>query len=252
MVDWQYKLQRIQRWQPVIGLVEAIKFELLWSLSLPRVQIKVPGYPQRFSLRRGGSDISVFETVFVERELDAYLPQTPHLIIDGGANIGLTTAFYAQRYPQARIVAIEPSTENCDCLRQNCASFENVSIVEGGLWTSSGHLRLANPTAEAWSFQCEPATAGSEGAFPAYSVDRIIDDSGIALCDLMKLDIEGAEEQLFASAGWLQRVNAILVEVHGEAADRAIKAACSEQDFEYSVLGEKLMITRKTRLVATR
>jgi FkbM family methyltransferase len=248
MVDLQYKLNRIQRWQTVVGLLEAMKFELLWSLSLPRVQIRVPGYPQRFSLRKGGSDISVFETVFVEQELNAYLPQSPRLIIDGGANIGLTTAFYAHRYPQARIIAVEPSAENCDCLRKNCASFKNISVVEGGLWTSSGYLRLANPTAEAWSFQCEPAIAGSEGSFPAYSVDRLIDDSGIATCDLMKLDVEGAEEQLFDSASWLQRVNAILVEVHGEAADRAIKSACSEQDFEYSMLGEKLMITRKALL----
>jgi FkbM family methyltransferase len=248
MVDLRYKLNRIQRWQPVIGLLEAIRFEWLWSLQLPSVSIAVPGYPQRFTLRKGGSDIAVFETVFVERELDVYLPQAPQLIMDGGANIGLTTAFYAHRYPQAKIVAIEPSSDNCDVLRKNCAAFDNVSIVEGGLWTNSGYLRLANPTAEAWGFQCEPAPAGSEGSFPAYSVDRLIDDSGVGVCDLMKLDIEGAEEQLFESASWLQRVNAILVEVHGEAADRAIKSACSEQDFEYSMLGEKLMITRKALL----
>jgi hypothetical protein len=58
MVGLQYKLNRIQRWQPVVGLLEAIKFELLWSLPLSSLEIRMPGYPQGFMLRKGNSDIA--------------------------------------------------------------------------------------------------------------------------------------------------------------------------------------------------
>lgn len=247
MIDFKYKVQRIQRWKSVVGLFEAIKFEFLWSLGFSSVSIRVPGYPQAFKLRKEDSDISVFETVFIERELYAYLPKQPRLIIDGGANIGLTTAFYAQHYPNALIVAVEPSSENCSLLKHNCHSFSNISILEGGLWSDSGFLRLVNPDAQSWSFRCEPAQPQTEGAFSAYSIESILDLAGTDRCDLIKLDIEGAEEYLFASGAerWLPKVDAIFVEVHGEKADKAIRAACPEKDFEYESFREKLLIFRK-------
>lgn len=247
MIDLRYKAQRIQRWTPVVGLFEAIKFEFLWSLRFLPVSVRVPGYPKAFRLRRWDSDLSVFETVFVERELDAYLPKEPRSIVDGGANIGLTTAFYARYYPHALVVAVEPSSENCSLLKHNCDRFSNISVLEGGLWVDSGFLRLANPDAKSWAFKCEPAQQETEGAFPAYSIERVIELAGTDRCDLIKLDIEGAEEYLFASGAerWLPKVDAILVEVHGEKADKAIREACSEKDFEYNTVGEKLLLVRR-------
>jgi FkbM family methyltransferase len=242
-VDIAYKLKRLNRWSSVFGLLEALRFEAVWSCKLQRVKIRVPGYRNPFLLRRGTSDLSVFETVFVDREFEWYVPTEPRFIIDGGANVGFSTAFFANRFPGARVIAVEPSNENVSMLRTNCQGIENITVVEGGLWPVSGFLRIANPNDPTWSFRCEVAQENAEDAFPAYSVGDIIDRSGFQRCDLLKLDIEGAEEQLFSeSRDWLARVDAILVEVHGGKALAAVKDACPVRQWEYKECGEKLLI----------
>jgi len=242
-VDIAYKLKRLNRWSSIFGLLEAIRFEAAWSCKLQRVKIRVPGYRNPFLLRRGTSDLSVFETVFVKREFEWYVPTEPRFIIDGGANVGFSTAFFANRFPGARVIAVEPSNENVSMLRTNCQGLENITVVEGGLWPVSGFLRIANPNDPAWSFRCEMTQENAEDAFPAYSVGDIIDRSGFQRCDLLKLDIEGAEEQLFSeSHDWLARVDAILVEVHGDKALAAVKDACPVSQWEYKECGEKLLI----------
>jgi FkbM family methyltransferase len=248
MNSLQYKAQRVQNWTPIIGLQETLKFEILWSLGLPQIQVNVPGYPTPFLIRKRNSDIFVFETVFIKQEFSEYLPPNPAVIIDGGANVGFSTAFYAHHYSNAVIVAVEPSSTNCALLQQNCAAFNNILVVEGGIWHRSGFLRLVDPNAPAWALQCEEAQQGEAGAFPAYSIQDLLKQVGKERCDLLKLDVEGAEEYLFSSEtqAWLPLVDAILVEVHGEKAEQAIKSACPENAFDYEILGEKLFITHKS------
>ncbi len=75
----------------------------------------------------------------------------------------------------------------------------------------------------------------------------VLDRSGEARCDLLTLDIEGGEAELFSrnTEQWLHRVDAILVEIHGETADRAVRSACSEPQFSSRQIGEKLLLQRR-------
>jgi FkbM family methyltransferase len=242
----RHKLNRIQRWSETVGMLEALRFELAWTSALVHVDVKVPGYEQPFVLRRSSSDISVFETVFIDREFDLQLPRAPKLVIDGGANVGLSTAYLANRYPHAKIIAIEPSTSNLVQFRINCAQFNNVDIVEGGLWPSSGFLRIVNPDDPPWAFRCELAHANAPDVFPGHSIESIIARSGFDSCDLLKLDVEGAEEWLFAEpSAWLSRVQVMLIEVHSVAARKAVLEACPEQRWTRDVLGEKVLLVAR-------
>jgi FkbM family methyltransferase len=242
-VDIIYKMKRLKRWSSTLGLWEALKFETLWSCKRQFVQVRVPGYQRPFSLRRDSSDLSVFETVFMEREFDWYAPKELRLIIDGGANIGLSTAYFANKYPDAKVIAVEPSNENVSMLRINCQGMEDITVIEGGLWPVSGFLRISNPDDPPWSFRCELAHESAVDVFPAFSIGNLIDRAGVQRCNLLKLDIEGAEEQLFSeSCDWLARIDAILVEVHGEKAMAAVKGACPVSHWEYQECGEKLLI----------
>ena len=247
-MDVGYKIRRMRRWAQIVGLWQALRFEIVWSLTFAHVYVRVPGYRQPFLIRRHTSDYSVFETVFVEKEFEQHLPSNPRLIIDGGANIGLSTAFYAQRFPEALIVAVEPSSENLSLLAINCDAYQNVQVLAGGIWNRSEFLRISNPNAAAWSFRCEPAAEGTEGAFRAYTVQEIINLAQLERCDLLKLDIEGAEEQLFSEFAdqWLARVDAILVEIHGAKCRSAVEAACPIEKFERTPCGEKFLIRRRS------
>ena len=241
----RYKIERIQRWKPVVGLAEAIRFEIAWTCRQSRVKVHVPGYAEPLELRYGTSDLSVFESVLWNESSPDISPADPQLIIDGGANAGLSTAFYANTFPNTNVVAVEPAQDNIAMLRKNTRGFRNVTVIEGGLWPIPGFLRISNPDDEAWSFRCEPAAA-SLAAIRAYTIPEIIALSGLPRCDLLKLDIEGAEQQLFEnSADWLAQVDAILVEVHGEPARTAIDAACPVNSWQHRACGEKVLLTRR-------
>ena len=251
-MDAIYKIRRVRRWGSAFGYVNALLFELNWSRRKPLVGITMPGYEQPLWLRRKSSDLSVFETVFLRREFEIYLPESPRLIIDGGANVGYSTAFCAKRFPRALIAAVEPSGANLAMLRANCKAFPNVRVIEGGLWPHSCRLRIANPHDPAWSFRCEPATADASDGFPAYSIDDVIDRSGHDRCDLLKLDVEGAEEHLFApKMPWLSRVDAILVEIHGPRAMAAVQDTCRSDDWSQTTCGEKLLLVSRSRNPST-
>ena len=242
-MDIAYKIKRIKRWSSMLGFLQAFRFELLWSFRKPLIRVKVPGFRQPFSVRRNSSDISVFETIFLEQELGVYLPDSPRLIIDGGANVGFSTAFLACRFPGATIMAIEPSRENIAMLRINCQGMQNVTVIEGGLWPVSCRLRIANPGDPAWSFRCEPAPNGAVGTFAAYSIEDLIDQAGQQRCHLLKLDVEGSEEHLFSNSdNWLSRVDSILVEVHGSKAMAVINKVCPASKWEKKTLGEKMLL----------
>jgi FkbM family methyltransferase len=66
----------------------------------------------------------------------------PPVIIDAGANVGLCAVFYANRFPDARIIAIEPEPSNYEMLKKNTAPYPNITTVHAALWKENGPLRL--------------------------------------------------------------------------------------------------------------
>jgi FkbM family methyltransferase len=247
MIDrLNYKWARFLRLRDLVGLRGALGFEARWSLRRPEIGLALPGYPAGFTIRRFSSDIYVFNSVFNEGELEKFLPEDPRFIIDGGANVGYTTAFYARRYPDATVIAVEPSRSNLAQLRRNCSGYRNVVALEGALWPTSGSVRIANPEADSWSYRVEDSDA-SDGV-RAYSLDELLDTYDMSNIDILKLDIEGAERALFGSnyERWLPRVKAIAVEIHGEEAYSAIERACTPEMFEWSMNGEKIFLMRRS------
>lgn len=152
-------------------------------------------------LRGATSDIRCFEKIFVQhgysppRELG---PFEPRVIIDAGANVGLATVYFASRWPDAKILAIEPEDGNFRLLERNCANFPNVIAVKGALWASSGDLSLTQRGDQPWGYavtdRLPPQAATTVKAF---SVPDLMAMAGADHVDFLKLDIEGAEKELF-------------------------------------------------------
>ena len=242
----EIKLERFNEVRGVCGTWGALQYELSRSLGNPTNPVRVPGFPRDFALRPNVYDNEVFRLIFIHKELDDQLPSNPSLIIDGGANIGLSTAFYAHRFPRCKVIAVEPSEANLQVLRINTAAFSNVQVLKGGLWSSSGTLRIVNPEGTSLGYRCGPAEPGDKDSFRAYTVQEVIESSGSERCDLLKLDIEGAETNLFeTSKEWISRVQAVLVEIHGPKAQAAVTHACPEAEFEVATCGEKKLIRHR-------
>lgn len=189
------------------------------------VQIAVPGLPHPVHVRPHTTDVDTFLEVFVRREYDlagskraSRGAQQHNLasIVDGGANVGYTSLFFTRAYPDAQIIAIEPDASNFAALVRNTRPYPNITPLHGALWPHVGSLRISNPQAEHWAFQVRETERADAGAVRAFTVPDLLALTGKGHIDLLKLDIEGAEKELFASgaASWLPHVDLIAIELH--------------------------------------
>ena len=78
----------------------------------------VPGVLHPVRLRVRTTDIGMCHEILIKRSYRNDLPAAPEVIIDAGANIGLTSIFFANEYPNARIIAIEPEASTTRCARK--------------------------------------------------------------------------------------------------------------------------------------
>jgi FkbM family methyltransferase len=214
------------------------------------VWLSIPEWRAPLVLRAQGSDPDVFRQVVVQRELEFPIAQAPRTILDAGANIGISVRVFAERWPDASIVAIELEAENAALLRRNCAAYEKVTVLQGGLWSGKGWLHLADSAAGASTFSAVEQVSGGDGAIPSFGVADLLDDAGWETVDLLKLDIEGGEIAVFRAADrWLHRCRRIVVELHDRFAPGctdAVHAVLSKAEWTMTEHGEYLLAERKS------
>lgn len=251
-------------WFRYVGCFGLIRGPLLWlaSAAWPPARGRlcratVPGSNTKVFLRLGSSDISVFNGIFRWHEYGWDLEREPRTIVDGGAYTGLSAIFFTMRYPGVRVIAVEASESNFNLLVRNTAAFPNIEPVHAALWSKTGSLVLTDPGTGLWGLQvrdagaAEGTPAGSAGtpldSVRAITIPDILRDYQLGSIDLLKVDIEGAEKELFtAPASWLGQVDAICIELHDW-----FKAGCSRTFFtaveDFSVekwRGENVLVAR--------
>ncbi len=171
-------------------------------------------------------------------------------IVDAGANIGDQTIRFRHFYPGARIVAVEPEPGNCDILRKTFHDDSSVAIVEGALWKSSQDLALQiGESSVAHSVGAVDGATATGGTVRAYSVPDLMRDQGLAEIDLLKLDVEGAELDIFENAGdWIDRVNAVVFEPHDRMRHGCAFAVIRnfiDREFDLFIGGEYIIIIKR-------
>lgn len=192
-------------------------------------EVRWSGCAHPFHLRLNSSDVPTCRQVFAKDEYGFEATQPPRTIVDAGANIGLASILFANRYPDARIVAIEPEAANFALLRANVAPYPAIVPVQAALWCTAGEIDLLDPGLGHWGYMIDAPETPAHGParvchrVRALTVDGVIDEYGLGRVDLLKVDIEGAEREVFADTSrWIERVDAIIVEEH----DR-LKPGCS-------------------------
>lgn len=205
--------------------------------------IRAPDLPAEIWLRAGSSDLMVFQQVICSGETDFDLGTQPRLAIDAGANIGLSSIVIAARYPNCTVVALEVDDENFAMLCKNTAPYRNIIPKKQALWSETGFVKISNPDAEAWAFQVVKSEATEKGAIAATTVDQIANEAGFQSIDLLKVDIEGGEYELFRNGPpvWLSSVKTLAVELHDRfrpGCTAALEAAVASSLFVEHVQGE--------------
>ncbi|MCG8318385.1 MAG: FkbM family methyltransferase, partial [Cytophagales bacterium] len=173
--------------------------------------------------------------------------------IDAGANIGMSTVWLAERYPEARIFAIEPDSANYELLAANTAVYgERVTAFNGGIWPEAGRLEIENPEAGAQHFRTRETSGASSSGVEALTVPDILERTGTETILYMKVDIEGSQKELFArNTEWVAKTHLISIELDDwllpwAGTSRPFLACLNGYKFDYLLQGENLVCFQDT------
>lgn len=168
-------------------------------------------------IRSHTTDISVLGELVVSDgyEIVRLLKRQPEVIVDLGANTGLAARWLQNTWPAARLVAVEPEPENVAVLCFNAAE-RAITVVPAAIGgTERIALLQTGRDADAFALVGEPV-GDAVIEVPVLTMPRVLAEAGVEAVDLLKVDIEGSEEELFADcSAWIGRVRALLVECHG-------------------------------------
>ena len=149
------------------------------------------------------------------------------VVVDLGSHIGASIAYFRERYPEARIVGLEPDPATFAKLEANVAALDGVTVQRRAVAAADGEsVFYAAPYTLASSLVAE--RAGSRPVtVPTVTLDHLIEEHGLERIDLLKLDVEGSEHDALAGADGLARVRAIVGELHPRLTDP--DAVCGER-----------------------
>jgi FkbM family methyltransferase len=197
----------------------------LWLFPIRR-----PGRPTEttLTLRRGPkvtlrtytTDPDVFRQVFVEAQYELPFPfGDVKRVVDAGANIGLSSLYFLLHYPDATVVALEPDPANYPLAVANTRVFGNrCRVLPAALWSHGSRLALV-PGDAAWSTQVRDTPADG-GSVEGLSLPQALDVMGWNDADIVKVDIEGAEVEVFSTEtpDSVSRVRCWAIELHSDIA----------------------------------
>jgi len=183
------------------------------------------------------SFLYMYNEIFVKKIYEFKNKNNIPIIIDCGANIGLSVIYFKQKYPESNIIAFEPDQKIFKILTENISSgnLKNILLLDQALSASSG---------EAY-FQANGSDGGRITTEDTQNIKiktTRLSDYLTNKVDFLKIDIEGSEtEVLEECSGLLKNVDNLFVEYHSfknkeQSLDRILKIL-QESGFRYYIDG---------------
>jgi FkbM family methyltransferase len=191
--------------------------------------INIPGIKHPLYFRPKTTDGLVFDQIFLKKEYD--IPNIisefdPKVIIDAGANVGFSAVLFANKFPLAKIVAIEPDDSNFQLLKLNTSFYPNIININAALWGCNSLLKVLN-IGRHWGVKVGELDYDSKEKVCAFmnqkdkliktvTIEDILKKYNFKNIDILKMDIEGAEKNVFElnTTDWIDKVNLFIIEFH--------------------------------------
>lgn len=266
------KIERLPNFLKRFGLLGGLRLGLGVSgretdPAAAATPLQVPDFERPIWLRPTRSDYSIFWQCVVRTQYN--LARFPHmqeiqrraqamiaagqvpLVIDGGANIGLSLRGFARDFPQAHVIAVEPDDDNFRVLTANARELAGQhTLVQGAVASQSGHSRIIARERGSAGFMTEYCDAADPEAIRAYSVADLVGMVPNGRPWIVKLDIEGGQDELFSrDTGWVADADLIMLEPDDWAFPWGgttvnFLRALSQHRFDYVLDGEMLLCFR--------
>lgn len=234
-------------------LTHVARFGILKGTNIVRLKsqrsdrpaaIDVPGGGGSFHVRPGTSDMAIFDEIFYSK----YLPRdrSYRTVLDCGANIGCTVRYWKMLDPQCTVIAVEPDPENFELLRRNTEELSDVHCIQAGIWPSAGSLDLEK---DGVGHSAVRTVLNNTGGTEALTIPGLLQRFGLERLDLLKIDIEGSELELFTQGdlAWIGQVETIAIELHDHwrpGCGDAFFKAIAPYRWTYSIVGYTMVCSR--------
>ena len=149
--------------------------------------------------------------------------RTPRTILDLGGNIGAAAVQFATRWPNARIVVVEPDPDAFSRLARNVRRFERIQTVRAARRPEDGRAHL-HRTGYTLTSSVLPEAPGPAIEVRALSLDTLLEGPCHGSADLVKIDIEGAELAVLAASLRRASIPTLVGELHTGAAGDGVAA----------------------------
>jgi len=246
---------------PLRGIVSYLKMHALRS---GLAEVRLPNGEATVFVRRGSADVEVFDQIFVMRDYDLRRfrhwkrinekrqqiiasGSTP-LVVDCGANIGLSALYLSQLFPDTSIAAIEPESGNFSVLQRNVAWNPHIRPLNAAISDRAGFVSIANPNASNWAFRVSEVSVDGSAAIPTMTIDQVRAMASDHRLLAVKVDIESAEEQLFRSnTDWLNETPLLIIELHDwmlpwAGSSHTFFCALQGKQFDFLLAGENALV----------
>jgi FkbM family methyltransferase len=211
-----------------------------------QMQFKLPQMANPVAIRTGMSDMQVFHDIFIWGEYSFLIPVA----------VGYSSTYFAGIYPKCEVVAVELMHSNFEQLSRNTAFLgKRITTLEAAVWSHNDGVSIADDTfrdGDAWSHHASEAKHG-KSLVPSITMFDLMQKHAMPRVNICKIDIEGAEFELFATGNrrWVDNCDVILLEIHEDLATFDIVAAMHADGF-HSFTAHELTIFYRDAAVAKR
>lgn len=246
------KLYKLAYYCYYLGLFRGVRvlFTIFFNTKNKIVSFRLPGLAHPINIRAKSSDEYAFRQIFLAKEYEFEYAGTPRTIIDAGSNIGLAAVYFANRFPDARIICLEPESSNIEILRLNIKPYPNISVIQAGLWGKTSYLRVRDLGFGNWGFIVEESSQDDPQAIKAVSLPDLMKEYQLETVDIVKMDIEGSEKEVLEagnSQDWISKCNVLVIELHDRmkagTSSALFRVLLDARDVQVELKGENLICT---------
>ena len=180
--------------------------------------------------KKPSSDIIVFSQILEMEEYKIvvetfknYFKRNSDLnIIDAGGNIGLTSLYLSYFFENSNFICVEPDGDNFESMSFNLKNdrIKNLNLIKGGLWSKNTFLEIVRDFRDQKDWSIRVKETASETNLQAFSINSLIEKYDFKHIDILKIDIEGSEKEVFtninADNAFLEITKCIAIEIHDE------------------------------------
>jgi FkbM family methyltransferase len=250
----KYQLEADMRARQVDHSLRVRYFDVLNRISRSHLGSFFAVFPEIATpllFQGASSDVWNMQQVFLDRQYDVEIPE-PRKILDLGAYVGYTAVYFANRFPSASIISVEPPGSNFDTLVANTVAYPNIRCLPAAVWHERAELTLADCNYGDWGLSFTPGDADRPvETVPGYTITNILEMHGWNGVDLIKCSSHGGrvDTLLRPCPDWLEKTVTVITRPgaqgwqDGDAEE--LLAALPEAEFQRSSHGPLVIFRRR-------